>query len=296
MPLLSLIELIVLASIWGASFIFMRIAAPELGAPLLIFLRVGLAGLMLLPLLAKARYRAELKTHGKILALLGVINSAIPFTLLAFSSISLQAGFTSILNATVPFFGIMISYLVLREKVTRAQFMGLVLGFIGVFILIGFKATAWTRDEIIATATALAAALMYAIAAPLTKKHLKGVSSIAFVIGTQLSAAVALLPLLPFTYQEPAAITWPLVGSVVTLGFVCSGIAYILYYRLIHTIGPTKTLTVTYLMPIAAMIWGALILGEAITINMALGCGLILVGTAVANEMISLSKKSSSKI
>lgn len=290
MPLRSLAELIVLAAIWGASFIFMRIAAPELGAPMLIVLRVALAAAMFLPFLAKSAYRQELKAHSKYLTLFGIINSAIPFTLLAYSSIYLQAGFTSILNATVPFFGIMISYFILRERVTTAQFAGLVLGFAGVFVLIGFKDSTWSQDEIIATIAGFAAALMYAVAAPMAKKHLTGISPIAFVIGTQLGATAALLPLIPFTYQ-PATLTPAIIASVATLGLVCTGIAYVLYFRLIRDIGPTKALTVTYLMPIAAMIWGAIVLGEAITVDMIVGCGMILVGTAVANEVFRQRKK-----
>lgn len=285
MPLTSLLELLLLAAIWGASFIFMRIAAPELGAPVLIIARVFLAGLMFVPVLAKPKYRQELKENLRYLGLFGVINSALPFTLLAYASIYLQAGFTSILNATVPFFGILISYFVLREKVTRAQFLGLVLGFAGVFVLIGFKGSGWSSDEIIATIAGFVAALMYAIAAPMAKKNLSHVSSSTFVLGSQLGATLFLLPLIPFTYKE-AELTLPVIASVLCIGFLCTGVAYVLYFRLLHSIGTAKVLTVTYLMPIAAMFWGAVVLSEAITTNMVIGCAMILIGTAVANEII----------
>lgn len=281
MSIFNLLELLLLAAVWGASFLFMRIAAPILGPVLLIELRVLLAGLALLIFAIRLNLLVEIRRQLIPLFVVGCINSAIPFLLFAFASLFLPSGFTAILNATVPLFGTIIAFLWLREKLTLSGFLGLILGFAGVTVLVGWTNMPITPSFVFAIVAGLVAAWMYAIAALYLKQNLSGVSSIAIATGSQLSAAVVLLPITPFflpTESPSAFVIW----VVVALALFSTAFAYILYFRLISNIGVSKALTVAYLIPLFAMLWGAVVLGESITLSMILGCGLILTGTAIA--------------
>jgi drug/metabolite transporter (DMT)-like permease len=285
---IQFLELLILAAVWGGSFLFMRVAAPELGPIWLVELRMLLAGLMLLPLLLKQGLWSQMRSHWRSLLLVGLLNSAIPFSLLSFTSLFLPAGVTAILNGTVPFFGVAVAYIWLRETLTWNRIAGLIVGFLGVVVLVGLRGTVLTADLLLAISAGLCAALMYAIAAPYVRLHLRQVSPLAISTGSLLGAALCLSPLLPFTQpgQLPSPATlWSLLG----LSFLSTAFAYLLYFRLIHEIGSTRALTVAYLIPLFAMFWGALILQESITLSMIVGGGLVLLGTALANQVLDLS-------
>ena len=284
---LQIVELLSLAAVWGGSFLFMRIAVPEFGPIWLIEIRVLLAALTLLPLLLKQGLWHELQRHRRALMVVGLLNSALPFSLLAFTSLFLPAGMTAILNGTVPFFGVAVAYVWLREPLTLSRLLGLLLGFVGVVVLVGLRGTAITPDILWAIAAGLCAALMYAIAAPFIRLNLQGVPSLVFATGSQLSAAVFLLPLLPFTRPDDLP-SQRAVLAVLGLALLSTSLAYILYFRLIHSVGSTRALTVTYLIPLFAILWGALLLKEAITLSMLAGGALILLGTAISNQVIKL--------
>lgn len=285
MKLSDIAELLLLAALWGGSFLFMRIAAPVLGPLWLIELRVLLAGLFLLPMLAKAGLLPVLRRHVRPLLVVGCLNSAIPFSLLAFASVSLPAGFTSILNGTAPLFGTVVASLWLKEKLKLPRLLGFALGFAGVVVLVGWQTVTATPGFFMAVLAGLSAALTYAIAAPYIKQNLQGVPPLVVTTGSQLAAAAMLIPALPFTVPQQVP-GLNVVLSVIALAIVSTSFAYILYFRLIQNIGSTKALTVTYLIPLFAMLWGALVLKEEITIPMLLGCGLVLLGTAIANELL----------
>ena len=213
--------------------------------------------------------------------ILGVINSAIPFLLFAFTALYLPAGFSSILNAAAPLFGTLIAGLWLKEKLTLSQFVGLVIGFAGVTILVGWTKIPVTPEFIWAVAAGITGAFLYAVAAPYARSKLAGVNSIAVATGSQLGAALVLLPIAPWFLPN----TFPsmtVIAVVIALGLFSTALAYVIYFHLISSIGASKTLTVTYLIPIFAMFWGALILDEPVTPSMILGCSLILLGTAIA--------------
>ncbi|MBD2464465.1 DMT family transporter [Oscillatoria sp. FACHB-1407] len=280
---LDIAELLLLAAVWGGSFLFMRIAAPALGPVWLIEIRVLLAGLALLPILMRLNLWHEVRRKSLPLFIVGCVNSALPFVLLAFATLSLPAGFTSILNATAPLFGMVVVRVWFNEKLTLRRFIGFILGFIGVVILIGLKPIALTPTFLLAAGASLLAALCYAIAAPYAKQHLAGVPPLVTATMSQLSAAVFLLPAMPFT--APTTIPGPsILVTVLALALVSTAFAYILYFRLIRNVGSTQALTVTYLVPLFAMLWGALVLQEPITSSMMLGCALILLGTAIATN------------
>nr|WP_315875455.1 DMT family transporter [Acaryochloris marina] len=263
----------------------MRIAAPVLGPIWLIECRVLFAGLALLPLLLRSQAWSMICANLKSLFIVGSINSALPFLLLAFASLSLPAGYTSIVNATAPLFGTLIATTWLHEKLTAARMVGLLSGFAGVVLLIGLQPMEITPVVIGSIVAGLLAAIMYAIAAPFAKRRLSGIPPLVIATMTQLSAAVALLPLLPFTL--PAAMpSTTIMLAVLALAFFSTSLAYLLYFRLIQNIGASKALTVTYLVPIFAVLWGAVFLREAITVAMISGCCLILLGTAIANGLL----------
>ena len=283
MKILEIAGFLLIAALWGGSFLFMRIAAPTLGPIWLIEIRVLLAGLSLLPILIKLNLLKELRQHWKPLFIVGCLNSAIPFSLYGFASLFLPAGFTAILNATTPLFGVIIALFWLNENLTIQRITGLTLGFLGVFLLVGWQSFQGEFIILISMLAGILAALMYAIAAPYAKLKLSGVPALVITTGSLLSAALFLVPFLPFTIP-PNYIKIEVIIAVICLALFSTSLAYILFYRLIHKVGSTRALTVAYLVPIFAMIWGAIFLKETITISMIFSCGLILLGTGIANK------------
>lgn len=281
MKISELIELLVLAAVWGASFLFMRIAAPILGPVLLIELRVLIAGIALLIVSTHLDLITEMRRNWQPLLVLGGINLAIPFVLFAFAALYLPAGFSSILNAAAPLFGTIIAGMWLKEKLSLGQFIGLAVGFMGVTVLVGWTKMTLSPQFIGAVVAGLVGAFLYAVAAPYAKSKLAGVQALAIATGSQLGAALILLPITPWFLPDTLP-TMNVVMVVLALGLLSTALAYVIYFHLISSIGASKTLTVTYLIPLFAMFWGALILGEPITSSMIFGCTLILSGTAIA--------------
>ncbi|MCB1801404.1 MAG: DMT family transporter [Gammaproteobacteria bacterium] len=274
--------LFLLAALWGGSFLFMRIAAPVLGPVGLIEVRVLLAGLALLPLVMRRGQLAQLRDNWRLLLWVGLLNAALPFTLLAYSSLYLTAGTTSILNATVPIFGALIGFLVYRQALDRRRAFGVLLGFAGVVVLVGLPQAGEARS-LPAVVVGLAAAVSYVFAANLARNRLGHVSGLVFVTGSQLGAAAILLPLLPF-FPPPATPGALVLGAVLALALLSTSLAFLIYIQMIREVGPQRTLTVTYLIPLFAIAWGALLLDESLSLSMLIGGGLILLGVALANR------------
>lgn len=281
MKIFDLLELLLLAAVWGASFLFVRIAAPVLGPVLLIESRVLLAGLTLLLVAIRFNLISEIRKNLIPLLIIGCINTAIPFLLFAFAALYLPAGFSSLLNATTPLFGTLIVGLWLREQLTLSQFMGLIVGFAGVTILVGWTELPETDSFIPAVVAGLIASFLYAVGATYAKGKLSGVNPIVVATGSLSSATIILLPITPW-FLPDAFPSMTVILMTIALGLFSTALAYVMYFRLLANIGVNKSLTVTYLIPLFAMFWGALILGEPITPSMILGCGLILSGTAIA--------------
>lgn len=277
-------ELLLLAALWGGSYLFMRIASPVLGPVWLIESRVLLAGLALLPLLIRLNLWSEVRHRALPLFIVGCLNSAMPFLLLAFASLSLPAGFTSILSATAPLFGTVVASVWLKEKLTVGRMVGFALGFAGVIVLVGWKTIDATPSFFVAVGAGLLAGLMYGLSAPYIKQTLSDVPSLVITTISQLSAAIFLSPALPFTVPRTTPTTGVLL-AILALALLSTSLAYVLYFRLIKNVGSTKALTVSYLIPLFAILWGVLVLGETITTSIILGCSLILLGTAIANDV-----------
>ena len=264
----DLVELLLLAAIWGGSFLFMRVAVPEFGPIPLIEIRVAVAALFLSAVLALRGGFSGMRGRIFALSVVGAINSALPFSLFAYAMLSLTAGFAAVLNATAPLFGALVAYVWLRESLAATRVLGLVLGFIGVVILVWGRLS--LRGDRRAILAALLAAVAYGIAAHYTKRRLAGAPPLAIATGSQIAAAVLLLP--PALHYWPArAPSLPSWLCAVALGIACTGIAYILYFRLIANAGPARAIAVTYLVPVFGMLWGLLFLREAITPNILAG-------------------------
>ncbi len=273
-------RLVALAAIWGASFIFIRVAVVPLGPIATSELRVALAAVALLAWLRFAGVDLAWRAHWRFYLAVGLVNSAAPFALWAFSALHLPASYLVVLNATSPLFGAVVSAVWLRERITARAGLGLAAGVAGVAMLVGLGPVRATPAVLWAIAAGALAALSYAVAAAYMKRRAAGVDAAAVATGSQIGAALLLAPLLvplpPVALPTPAEWT-----AVVLLGVLCTGIAYLLYFRLIADVGPTRALTVTFLIPLFGMLWGALFLGEAITPVMAAGCALVLAGTAL---------------
>ncbi len=277
---MNLTELILLAAIWGGSFLFLRVAAPEFGPVPLIWLRVAIATLVLLPVLRTAEARRQLRAKAWPLFVVGLTNSAVPFCLFAWSTLYVGAGLDSILNATTPLWTALLAALLFQVAMSRAQGLGLAVSLVGVVVLV-WDTLGGGAGSPLAAAAALAATAFYGYSANYAKRHLAGVPPFLVACGSQLFAALLLM--LPALLLWPAhPVTTRAWSSAVALGVVCTGLAYVLYFRLIARVGAAYAASVTFLIPIFGVLWGALFLGEKITSNMAAGCAIVLLGTALA--------------
>jgi drug/metabolite transporter (DMT)-like permease len=280
----NFLRLLLLAAIWGGSFLFMRIGAPVLGPAVLIEYRVLFAALFLAAVGLVLRKRLDLRAHWKHYLMLGFFNSALPFLLFAYGARTLTASVLSVLNATAPMWGALLGAVWARQPITLRSGLGLVLGTMGVALLVGFDDVSRLPGAGLAIAAALAAAVCYSIAS-LYAKSAKSVEPFANAHGTMWAATLFVLPALPF-FPAPATPTPGVWAAVLALGVLCSGIAYLIYFRLIAEVGPTSALTVTFLNPVFGILWGALFLGEAVGWHTLAGAAIVLVGTAMVTGFV----------
>ena len=273
-------RLVVLAAIWGASFIFMRALAPVLGPVLTATSRVVIAGAALVAWFRVSGFDAQLRQHWRTYLVVGVVNSALPFLLFSFAAVYLPASYSAILNSATPLFAALLSAVWLDERMTAARGAGLAAGAAGVALVTGAGPVVPGAMFGVAVAACLCAALCYALAGTYIKRYAVGVKPMAIAGWSQVFAGAALLPLVPFA-APPGVPTLAVLGNVLGLALLCSAVAYLLYFRLIADIGPTRAMTVTYLLPLFAMVWSVLFLRETITLTMLAGCALVVGGTAL---------------
>lgn len=281
-PAVARAEFALLAALWGSSFLFMRLGSAEFGVWATAGVRVAVASVFLLPVLCWRGHWPTLRRHLRPILLVGVLNSALPFALYTYALRSVSTGLAAILNATTPLMAALVAWAWLGERPGRARALGLLLGFAGVVLL------SWDRlgphhagSDPWAVPACLAATLCYALAASFTQKHLSGVHPLATAAGSQLGAALAL--------AVPTALAWPAAmpgatawGALLAVGILCTGIAYILFFRLIEQAGPARAMTVTFLVPVFALLYGAVLLGERVSAHMLLGGAVVLAGVALA--------------
>ena len=296
----NLLQLIVLAALWGGSFLFIRVAVPDFGVAPLMAMRVGIGAAFLVAVLLATRPIRQsittLRRHAWPLIVVGVLNSAIPFCLFAYAELTLSAGVTSVINATSPLWAALVAFVWLKDRLTTLRSIGMAIGFVGVMILVwnqiapssaanAANADAALLHGLLAAAAALAAAAFYGVAGSFTKKYLTGVDSLTVATGSMLGATLVLAPI--------AFATWPVAPvsttawqAVLALGIGCTGVAYLLYFHLIAVAGPTRAMTVTFVIPIFGILLGAVFLHESVSATMIGGCAVILAGTALATGMV----------
>lgn len=279
MTVASLGRLLLLSAIWGASFLFMRLGAPVLGPALVVELRVGLAAVFLLLMAAWLRRPLQLRAHWQQHLVLGLFNAGLPFLLYGFAARTLPASLMAILNATTPMWAALIGAVWLRRPLGGRSLAGLLLGVAGVGLLVGFDPATVQPGAWVAIALCLGASLSYGIAthaaqaAPLKDPF-------ANAHGSMWAATLVVAPAVPF-FSQPV---WPgpaVAVAMLALGVLCTGVAYLLYFRLLQDIGAAPTLTVTFLVPVFGVAWGHLLLGEPVGWHTAVGAAVVLTATAL---------------
>ena len=278
--LLTPLELGVLGAIWGASFLFMRIAAKDFGPLALVEVRLALGSLVLLPFLWRHRAQFPLKLWPK-LAMIGAINSAVPFMLFAWGAERAPAGIGAIANAMTVLFTALVGFLFFGEKIGRTRAIALVAGFAGVVVLASGKTAGANIGG--AVAAGAAASFLYGIGINLVRRHLTGLPPAAVASATLGTSALLTLPFALATWptQPVPTVSWL---SAAMLGVLCTGAAFVLYYRLIARIGASRASTVTYLIPVFGVAWAWLLLGEPLTPTMAISGALILGSVALSQR------------
>ena len=281
----DLIELLLLSVLWGAAYLFMRAAVPAFGPAPLVALRLGLAALLLLPVMLWRGGLPVLRAHPLPLIVLGVPFTALPFMLLAFASLHITAGLVAVLNATAPLFAALIAHYALKERLGAWRAAGLAIGFAGVAALMWGNATFKSADGALAVLAVLVCSLLWALGANYTRKHLVGADSVVITVGSLLAASLFLAPFAWASWpsQNPSPRAW---AEMTFLGVASSGIGFLMYFRLLRRIGPLRSMSVTYLNPVVAMISATWYLGEALTLQTLLGGAVVLTGTALSLGLV----------
>lgn len=279
------LRLIILSSLWGMSFIFMRVAVPEFGPVPLILVRMGVGALLLVPLLLGVGYlRLVWDNKGRLL-LLGLVNHVLPFCLLALATTRLEAGFTSLINATTPIFTALLGALFFATPVQRQQYLGLALAFFGVYVLSANRLDFALGGDGWFILSAVGATFCYGIASNYSKTYLSHLPVRVLAAGsTAMSALILLVPGLLLWPTEPiSAVAW---GNGLALAAFSTTLAFLLYFGLLSSAGATATSTVTFLVPVSALLWGYLLLNEVLSLQILVGMAITLIGTAIATRML----------
>ncbi|MDA7746566.1 DMT family transporter [Psychromonas sp.] len=277
MPLASVLRLIFLASVWGGSFLFMRVTANSLGPAVLIEGRVLAAAVFLLLISLYLRRQLLLLSHLKHFFIIGACNTALPFLLFAYAAQTLNASTLAILNSTAPLFGAVIASLWQKQPLKLKAGLGLLVGMLGVSVLVGQQALSLGEQGMWSIFACLGAVAMYGFSANYTKVA-PVVAPFENAHGSMWAAVIIVLPFIAFMpIRDP--ITLPISLSVLALGIICTGVAYLIYFRLLKDDGPASALSVTFLVPLFGILWGWLFLDEAIGLNTLLGALLVITGT-----------------
>lgn len=283
-------DLFLLAAIWGSSFLFTLQAVPEFGPFPLTAVRVGASAIALMSYIALTGRLPILLANWKPIFGLGVLNAAIPFSLYAYAALRLESGLLAVLNAMAPLFGALVARLWLKERLSSSRILGLCVGFLGILVLVYDKLNFSQGAQGWAVLASLLATVFYGIAANFTARYLRGVQPQVVATGSMVSATLVLLPGAIYWWpaQIPSAFAW---GAALSLSLLCTAVAYLIFYRLLANVGPSKAITVTFLVPPFGVLWGALLLNETLTVQMLAGMTTVLFGTLLATGLIKPRQK-----
>lgn len=291
------VDLVLLAALWGASFLFMRMGAAEFGALPTAAARVSIGALFLFPLMMLRGQGAALVQHWRPTMGIGVFNSGLPFALFSFALLTINSSLAAVLNATAPMFGALVAWVWFRERPGNWRLVGLAIGFTGVVMLASGNAglrngdgTGNSNAALWAIGACLLACLCYGIAASATRRYLTGVPPLATATGSQIGASLLLaVPAIAYWPQHmPTLRAWL---AILALGVLCTGVAYFLFFRLIERAGPARALTVTFLLPVFATFYGVVFLDESITQWMLVCAAVIVCGVGLSTGFIAPKSK-----
>jgi drug/metabolite transporter (DMT)-like permease len=282
----DILQLIALGAIWGASFLFMRLSVDDIGAVPLVTLRLGLGALLLLPFLWQQRDKFTLR-RWPMMALIGAVNSGVPFLLFAWAAERAPAGVGAIANGMTALCAALVGYLFFGERLGTRQSVALCVGFAGIIVLASGKMAGMSVGW--ASLAGALASLFYGLGINLARRHLQGLPSAALAAVTLGSATLLTAPFAVATWPRHAVplSAWLSAGA---LGVLCTGVAFVFYYRLIERIGPLRTSTVTFLIPPFGVAWAWLFINEPVTPNMIIACALILGSVAYSQRWGGVAK------
>ncbi|MEZ8512158.1 DMT family transporter [Vibrio splendidus] len=280
---MNFIKLITLAAIWGGSFLFMRIAANPLGPAVLIEARVLCAAVTLLLVSFYLKRKLSFNAHAKHFFILGLFNTALPFLFFAYAAQTLNASTLAILNSTAPIWAAIIGAIWTKTTLDARVLLGLGIGVTGVGVLVGWDAMNIGREAVLPIFAAVMAAFSYGIASNYTKQAPK-VEAFNNAHGSMWAAVLIVLPFVFFMPMREAP-DLTITTSVLLLGAVCTGLAYLLYFNLVSELGAPSALSVTFLIPVFGILWGNLFLDEAIGLNTIFGSVLVITGTMLVTGM-----------
>lgn len=276
-------QLLLLAALWGSSFMFMRIAVPALGPGWMLEIRLISATLFIFLVTRWMHQPLQGRTHWKHYLILGLLNTAAPFFAFAWASQVLPASMLAIINSTAPLWGLVVGVVWRGKAISARALLGLLCGISGVAVIVGMGGIGLADGALVYVAVALSASVCYAIASSYAE-FAESVPPFANAHGSLWAAVLLITPFMPLA---PLPEAWPLaaVAATLTLGIACSGVAYLLYYHLISTIGAPSAMTVGYLIPLWGVFWGWLFLDEAVGWHTLAGAALVLTGTALVTGL-----------
>jgi len=287
--LLQLGTLTLLGAIWGASFIFIRIAVEPFGPVFMMFIRVLIAGGLLYGYAKLRGTKLQIMENWRKFLLLGALSSAVPFVLIGYAELTITGSMAAILNSTTPLFTTFVAAVGLGERLTPYKVFGAILGIIGVTFIVGGSPVELDTMFILATLASLGAALCYAFGGVYAKRAFEGVNNMSMSTGQLVGATVVLVPFSAVSVPHEAIPTDAIL-ALLMLAVLATAFAYRLYYYLIISAGPTKALTVTLLVPVFGVFWGALLLNEPISAGMIVGLVIILLSVGLVTGMIAPRK------
>ncbi|WP_324690412.1 DMT family transporter [Cobetia sp. D5] len=281
------LRLVLLSTLWGMSFIFMRVAAPEFGPTTLILLRMGIGALVLAPLLLGAGRLRMLWEHKGPLAVLGLTSQALPFCLLALATTQLEAGFTSLINATTPLFTALLGMALFATPIQKQQYLGLAVAFSGVYVLSSNRLDFQLGGDGWFILAALGATFCYGFASNFSRQRLNHLPAPVLAAGSSMMSSLLLL--IPGLWMWPTtSVSLEAWGSAIALAVLSTSLAFLIFFRLLASAGATATTSVTFLVPVSALLWGNMLLDEVIDARILTGMGITLLGTAIATRLIRL--------
>jgi drug/metabolite transporter (DMT)-like permease len=274
MTLRDLAMLMLLGAIWGSSFVFISLSVQAFGPVALVVFRVLVAGAVLIAYARMRGLRLALRPHWRRFILLGSLNAAAPFVLIAYAQLTLPASFASIMNSITPMFAAVLSVFFLKEALTAKRLVGLALGVVGVSLVVGWSPFGLTPQVVVSIAAMMAASLCYALGTIYARRAFSGVPTMTMAVGQQLGAGAVLLPLA--AVNLPTSMTLEALLAASALALLGTAFAYQLYFTLVQRVGPTNTATVTLIVPMFGVLWGVLLLRDPITWGTLIGFGVIL--------------------